>query len=174
MVIASRDSDAVLRMLAEVKDPELPTLDVVELGIVRNVEVDGDSVRVDITPTYSGCPAMQVIESDIETTLHAHGFRDVSVRTIYSPAWSSDWITEEAREKLRESGIAPPHLRGPGSEVQDSIQELVSLTRAPILIECPFCASSNTVERSVFGSTACKAIYVCNNCKQPFDYFKQF
>ncbi len=173
-MIAPRDSDDVLRMLAEVKDPELPTLDVVELGIVRNVEVDGDSVRVDITPTYSGCPAMQTIESDIVSVLESHGFRDVTTRTVYSPAWSSDWITEAAREKLRESGIAPPHLRGPGSLEGQSLHELVSLTRAPIQIECPFCASSNTVERSVFGSTACKAIYVCNNCKQPFDYFKQF
>lgn len=172
MVIAARDSDAVLRMLSEVKDPELPTLDIVELGIVRGVAVDADSVRVDITPTYSGCPAMQVIESDIISTLNSHGFQSVEINTIYSPAWSSDWITEEAREKLRESGIAPPHLRGPSAA--DSIQELVSLTRAAVVIECPFCASSNTVERSVFGSTACKAIYVCNNCKQPFDYFKQF
>lgn len=172
MVIAARDSDAVLRILSEVKDPELPTLDIVELGIVRGVAVDADSVRVDITPTYSGCPAMQVIESDIISTLNSHGFQSVEINTIYSPAWSSDWITEEAREKLRESGIAPPHLRGPSAA--DSIQELVSLTRAAVVIECPFCASSNTVERSVFGSTACKAIYVCNNCKQPFDYFKQF
>ena len=172
MVIAARDPDAVLRLLAEVKDPELPTLDVVELGIVRAVEVDGDSVRVDITPTYSGCPAMQTIESDIMSTLREHGFQSVQINTIYSPAWSSDWITEEAREKLRQSGIAPPHLRGPAAG--DSVQELVNLTRAPVVIECPFCASTNTVERSVFGSTACKAIYVCNNCKQPFDYFKQF
>ena len=172
MVIASHDADAVLRMLAEVKDPELPTLDVVELGIVRNVQVDGESVHVDITPTYSGCPAMQVIESDIDRTLRENGFVTVEIRTIYSPAWSSDWITDGAREKLRESGIAPPHLRGPQSD--ESIQELVSLTRAPAVIECPFCASKNTVERSAFGSTACKAIYVCNSCKQPFDYFKQF
>lgn len=170
--MASRDADAVLRMLADVKDPELPTLDVVELGIVRNVEVDGDNVRIEITPTYSGCPAMQVIEADIVSALQSHGFESVEIRTVYSPAWSSDWITEEAREKLRESGIAPPHLGGP--QAPQSIQELVSLTRAPLEIECPFCASSNTVERSVFGSTACKAIYVCNNCKQPFDYFKQF
>lgn len=160
-------------MLAEVKDPELPTLDVVELGIVRRVEVDGNDVHVDITPTYSGCPAMQIIESDIVSALKSHGFQRVAVRTVYSPAWSSDWVTEEAREKLRISGIAPPHLRGPHSH-SESIQELVNLTRAPAIIECPFCASSNTVERSVFGSTACKAIYVCNACKQPFDYFKQF
>lgn len=173
MVIASRDADAVLRILSEVKDPELPALDVVELGIVRNVEVEGNTVTVDITPTYSGCPAMQVIESDIAAALERHGFEDVSIRTVYSPAWSSDWITEEAREKLRQSGIAPPHLRGPGSQ-SESIQELVSLTRAPAAVECPFCRSVNTVERSVFGSTACKAIYVCNSCKQPFDYFKQF
>ncbi len=172
MVVAARDAEAVLRMLADVKDPELPTLDIVELGIVRDVEVVGARVRVDITPTYSGCPAMQVIESDIASTLRARGFESIEIRTVYSPAWSSDWITDQAREKLRQSGIAPPHLRGP--HTGDSIHALVSLTRAPMVIECPFCASSNTVERSVFGSTACKAIYVCNNCKQPFDYFKQF
>ncbi len=174
MVIAARDAAAILRILAEVKDPELPALDVVELGIVRHIEVSGENVRVDVTPTYSGCPAMQVIEDDIRSALGAHGFASVEIRTIYAPAWSSDWITEEAREKLRESGIAPPHLRGPSAASHDSIQELVSLTRAPLEIECPFCASRNTVERSVFGSTACKAIYVCNSCKQPFDYFKQF
>lgn len=172
MVIALRDSEAVLRILAEVKDPELPALDVVELGIVRAVHVNGNSVRVDITPTYSGCPAMQVIESDIISTLNAQGFQSVEVNTIYSPAWSSDWITDEARQKLRESGIAPPHSRSHSSG--SSAPDLVSLTRAPITIECPFCASDNTVERSIFGSTACKAIYVCNSCKQPFDYFKQF
>lgn len=172
MVVAARNADAVLRMLAEVKDPELPTLDVVELGIVRAVHVENNAVRVDITPTYSGCPAMQVIESDIMSTLSAHGFQSVEINTIYSPAWSSDWITGDARAKLRESGIAPPHLRDPSSG--ESVKELVSLTRAAVVIECPFCASSNTVERSAFGSTACKAIYVCNNCKQPFDYFKQF
>jgi ring-1,2-phenylacetyl-CoA epoxidase subunit PaaD len=159
-------------MLADVKDPELPSVDVVELGIVRAVEVNGDSVRVDITPTYSGCPAMQVIEDDIVSTLRTRGFQQVEVRTIYSPAWSSDWITDEAREKLRQSGIAPPHFRGTTSG--ESIQDLVTLTRAPLAVECPFCGSNNTVERSVFGSTACKAIYVCNSCKQPFDYFKQF
>ena len=172
MVIALRDADAVLRMLAEVKDPELPAVDIVELGIVRKVEVDGDSVCVEITPTYSGCPAMEVIEADIASTLRARGFDTVEIRTVYSPAWSSDWISEEAREKLRQSGIAPPHLRGSSSG--ESVAELVTLTRAPAIIECPFCGSSNTVERSVFGSTACKAIYVCNSCKQPFDYFKQF
>jgi ring-1,2-phenylacetyl-CoA epoxidase subunit PaaD len=173
MVIAARGPELLLRLLSEVKDPELPAINVVELGIVRNVEVEGDRVTVEITPTYSGCPAMQVIESDIVSTLHNHGFPNVDVKTVYSPAWSSDWISEEAREKLRQSGIAPPHLRGPRSGTE-SIHELVSLTRAREQIECPFCRSSNTVERSVFGSTACKAIYVCNNCRQPFDYFKQF
>jgi ring-1,2-phenylacetyl-CoA epoxidase subunit PaaD len=174
VILASGQRDEAMRALRSVKDPELPAVDVVELGIVREVEVSGESVRVDITPTYSGCPAMQIIEADIVSALDAAGFRDVEVRTIYSPAWSSDWITEEAREKLRASGIAPPHLRGPSAVGRASLQELVTLTRAPAVIECPFCASDNTVERSQFGSTACKAIHFCNNCKQPFDYFKEF
>lgn len=169
-----RTSDSVLRILAEVKDPELPALDVVELGIVRGVEIDGDDVRVDVTPTYSGCPAMQIIAGDIVTALGASGFGKVTVKTVYAPAWTSDWITESGRRKLRESGIAPPHPAGPGGGTMRPGQELFTLTRAPSLIECPFCSSTNTTERSPFGSTACKAIHFCNSCNQPFDYFKEF
>jgi ring-1,2-phenylacetyl-CoA epoxidase subunit PaaD len=161
---------SVLDLLREVKDPEIPMIDVVELGIVRDVSVDGDSVRVDITPTYSGCPAMQVIEREVISVLNAHGYGDVRVNTIYSPAWTTDWLSEETRQKFRDYGIAPPT----GAHAVGGIAELVSLRRAKQTIECPFCRSSNTVERSEFGSTACKSIHFCNSCHQPFDHFKAF
>ena len=168
-VAATRES--ILEILAEVKDPELPMIDVVELGIVRDVTFGRGHLTIDITPTYSGCPAMQVIEKEIVATLAAHGFEDARIRTVYSPAWTTDWMTEGAREKLREHGIAPPHLvdlRGEG------IAELVSLRRAKPTTQCPFCGSANTVEKSEFGSTACKSIHFCNSCHQPFDHFKSF
>lgn len=164
------DTAEIRDVLREVKDPEIPMIDVVELGIVRDVSVDGDSVRVDVTPTYSGCPAMQVIEREIVSVLQSHGYSDVVVNTIYSPAWTTDWLSEETRQKFRDYGIAPPT----GGHAAGGIAELVSLRRAKQTIECPFCRSSNTVERSEFGSTACKSIYFCNSCHQPFDHFKAF
>lgn len=162
--------ETVLNFLREVKDPELPFMDVVELGIVREVVIDGGWVRVDITPTYSGCPAMQVIEREIGEALRAHGFEDVEVRTVFTPSWTTDWMSEETRRKFREHGIAPPGAV-PASV---GIQELVSIGRARKTIECPYCGSSNTTEKSEFGSTACKAIHFCKSCHQPFDYFKSF
>ena len=165
------DTAEIRDLLREVKDPEIPMIDVVELGIVRDVAVDGDSVRVDVTPTYSGCPAMQVIEREIIAVLQSHGFYDVRVNTIYSPAWTTDWLSEETRQKFRDYGIAPPTGHShPGG----GIAELVSLRRAKPTIECPFCGSANTTERSEFGSTACKSIHFCNSCHQPFDHFKTF
>jgi ring-1,2-phenylacetyl-CoA epoxidase subunit PaaD len=157
-------------LLRAVKDPEIPMIDVVELGIVRDVKVDGSSVSVDITPTYSGCPAMQVIEREIGETLRSHGFTQVKVRTVYSPAWTTDWMSEETKEKFREYGIAPPS----GSSPTGGIAELVSIRRAQPTTQCPFCGSSNTVRKSEFGSTACKSIHYCNSCHQPFDHFKDF
>ena len=145
-------------------------IDVVELGIVRDVAVDGDSVRVDITPTYSGCPAMQVIEREIGDALRARGYQTVDVNTVYSPAWTTDWMSESAKTKLREHGIAPPR----GADHSGGIAELVSIRKATKTIECPFCGSSNTVTKSDFGSTACKSIHFCNSCHQPFDHFKPF
>lgn len=164
------DTAEIRALLREVKDPEIPMIDVVELGIVRDVVVDGDSVRVDVTPTYSGCPAMQVIEREIIAVLQSHGFHDVCVNTIYSPAWTTDWLSEETRQKFRDYGIAPPT----GNHAVAGIAELVSLRRAKATIECPFCGSANTTERSEFGSTACKSIHFCNSCHQPFDHFKAF
>lgn len=157
-------TEFILDLLHEVKDPELPMLDVVELGIVRDVEAAKDSVRIDITPTYSGCPAIKAIENDIVEMLTAHGVPNVTVRTVYSPAWTTDWMGDEAKEKLRVAGIAPP------GRVKE--EPLVTLHRAPREVVCPYCGSSDSEERSEFGSTACKAIHYCNSCHQPFDRFK--
>lgn len=143
-------------ILETVMDPEVPALSVVDLGIVREVDVDEDgTVTVSITPTYSGCPAMHVIEDDIVTALHAGGWPQVRVRTVHSPAWTTDWIGPEARHKLEAYGIAAPTL--------------VPLQRR---VACPFCGSRETIMRSEFGPTACKSIMYCNACSQPFELFK--
>jgi len=158
--------DDVWRFLEEVKDPEVPVLSVVELGIVRDVRVTEEGVTVVITPTYSGCPAMQVIEDDIRAALERVGARTVVVNTVFQPAWSTDWISEDARERLRAYGIAPPS----GAAAADT--GLVLLHRRQETIACPRCNSRNTERRSEFGSTACKAIYFCASCAEPFEYFK--
>lgn len=156
--------DEVYGVLNTVMDPEVPVISVVELGIVRDVAIQNDAVTITITPTYSGCPAMREIEADIRTALIAHGVHDVSVKLVLSPAWTTDWIGPEAREKLRAYGIAPPGRAEP--------QGLITLTRARVAVQCPFCGSNDTRLQSEFGSTACKAIHVCNSCRQPFDEFK--
>ena len=156
--------DEVYGVLNSVMDPEVPVISVVELGIVRDVAIQQDAVTITITPTYSGCPAMREIEADIRTALIAHGVHDVSVKLVLSPAWTTDWIGPEAREKLRAYGIAPPGRAEP--------QGLITLTRARAAVPCPFCRSNDTRLQSEFGSTACKAIHVCNSCRQPFDEFK--
>jgi ring-1,2-phenylacetyl-CoA epoxidase subunit PaaD len=159
----------LLELLTAVKDPELPVIDIVELGIVRDVVVDGDAVSVDITPTYSGCPALQMIEQEIIEVLRARGFADVKVRNVFSPAWTTDWLSEETKQKLREYGIAPPTRAA-----TENATELVTIRRSRATVACPYCGSVNTEEKSEFGSTACKAIHFCNSCNQPFDYFKPF
>jgi ring-1,2-phenylacetyl-CoA epoxidase subunit PaaD len=152
--------------VSAVLDPEVPVLSVVDLGIVRDIREDGDAVIVDVTPTYSGCPAMQVIEDDIRAALERVGARTVVVNTVFQPAWSTDWISEDARERLRAYGIAPPS----GAAAADT--GLVLLHRRQETIACPRCNSRNTERRSEFGSTACKAIYFCASCAEPFEYFK--
>ena len=145
-------------------DPEVPVISVVELGIVRDVSVSDEGVVVDITPTYSGCPAMKMIEDDIVAALRAHGVAAVRVRTVHSPAWTTDWMSDAAKEKLRAYGIAPPSpTRG---------DELVPLRRRAERVRCPYCDSAHTEMRSEFGSTACKSIYYCTACLQPFELFK--
>jgi ring-1,2-phenylacetyl-CoA epoxidase subunit PaaD len=157
----------VVELLHEVKDPEVPVISIVELGIVRGAEVVGSRVVVDITPTYSGCPAMRVIEQEVHATLTGHGFTEVEVRTVLRPAWTTDWITEDGRRKLQQYGIAPP---GPAPDLE------VPLVLAPTVrvVACPYCGSDRTTLRSGFGSTACKALYYCDACHQPFEHFKAF
>lgn len=156
----------ILRVLGEVMDPEVPVLSVVELGIVRAVDVSAARVKITITPTYSGCPAMRTMEQDMRDALARHGIAPVEFETVYAPAWTTDWIPDEAKEKLRRFGIAPPGAAEPAG--------LVTLTRRSAPVPCPYCGSRDTVRKSEFGSTACKAIHVCNACRQPFDEFKPF
>ena len=157
----------VWNVLGAVPDPEIPILSVVDLGIVRHVRwvagSDGQStLHVGITPTYSGCPATEVIRHSIETALDQEGYRDAVVEEVLSPAWTSDWLSEQGRRKLESFGIAPP---------EKSVANVRHLFRAP-LVACPRCASRATERVSEFGSTPCKAHYRCTACLEPFDYFK--
>jgi len=149
--------------LEEVKDPEIPVLSVNELGIVRSVEADANGTLVTITPTYTGCPATHIIEKDIRSKLTEKGVEHFTIKTAISPAWTTDWISEEGRRKLKEYGIAPPESNTPDKSL---------LSNKPRIVHCPRCNSTNTEMKSFFGSTACKALYVCHDCKEPFDYFK--
>jgi ring-1,2-phenylacetyl-CoA epoxidase subunit PaaD len=152
--------------LGSVVDPEIPVLTVLDLGIVRDVGVRDDAVEVVITPTYSGCPAAHVIEQDIRRALANAGFGDARIRTSLSPAWTTDWISAAGKEKLRKFGIAPP-----GAAAASPAK--IALFRAePAGVDCPHCGSPDTERLAAFGSTACKALYRCRDCREPFDYFK--
>ncbi len=151
----------VRAIVARVLDPEVPVLTIDDLGILRDVTVDGDGhIEVTITPTYSGCPAMEAITADVTAALADHGLHDVSVRLVLAPAWTTDWMSDAGKAKLLEYGIAPPQPRS---------DTLVSVTLTP---RCPQCGSPDARELSRFGSTACKSLWVCNACKEPFDHFK--
>lgn len=152
----------IWNFLEEVFDPEVPVLTVVDLGIVQKVNVNGSKVDIVITPTYSGCPAMQRIEDDIIEKLKEKGDFQVTVDLVLSPAWTTDWISDNGKRKLKEYGIAPPE-----DEADKSV-----LFSDPTVVPCPKCDSKNTKMISQFGSTACKAHYQCNACLEPFDYFK--
>jgi ring-1,2-phenylacetyl-CoA epoxidase subunit PaaD len=153
------------KILEEVYDPEVPVLSVLDLGIVRKVEINSEgNPLVTITPTYSGCPAMDVISMNIRFKLLEHGYRNPEIKTILSPAWTTDWMTEKGKEKLKVYGIAPPNPK--------QLVCTTDLFQQEESIQCPHCNSYNTRMISQFGSTACKALYQCNNCKEPFDYFK--
>lgn len=150
-------------LMREVRDPEIPALNVVEMGIVREVVHDDSTWHIIITPTYSGCPAMKTIEDDIASVLSNNGIGDFRIFTVLSPAWTTDWMTDEAREKLRLEGIAPPQK---GSADKGLLMGRVRD------VKCPRCGSHSTVMISQFGSTACKSLYRCESCAEPFDYFK--
>ena len=146
---------------ASVVDPEIPVLTIADLGVLRDVVLDGDQVEVAITPTYSGCPAMNMIALEIEVALEREGIRNPKVRTVLSPAWTTDWMSDDGRRKLREYGIAPPQA-GSGRRALFGEQR----------VACPQCESVETEVLSEFGSTSCKALWRCRRCREPFDYFK--
>ena len=168
MISTSSISD-VFEGVRAVTDPELPVITIADLGILRDVEVDGAHVTVTITPTYSGCPAMAEIEADVRSALAAHGWHDVAVRTVLSPAWTTDWMTEDGRRKLREFGIAPPTPRVAGPVL---VQLGPRPRQAQPEVACPHCGSGQTEELTRFASTSCKALWRCRACREPFDYFK--
>ncbi|MHA4812138.1 1,2-phenylacetyl-CoA epoxidase subunit PaaD [Flavitalea flava] len=151
-------------LLAEVKDPEVPVLSITDLGIIRDIKVDQEQVEVFITPTYSGCPAMDVIRINIKMALLQHGFPKVKINTVLSPAWTTDWMSEKGKQQLKAYGIAPP------TPVQQVCH--TKLFHQEEAISCPRCNSYHTQRISEFGSTACKALYRCLDCREPFDYFK--
>ncbi len=151
----------VREVLAQVHDPEIPVLTIEDLGVLRDVEVDGSHVVVTVTPTYSGCPAMDEIRADILSALAAAGFADAEVRTVLGPAWTTDWMSEEGKRKLREFGIAPP------GELLLQIRPFT-----PQSVECPQCGSSDTEQMTRFASTSCKSMWRCRSCREPFDHFK--
>jgi ring-1,2-phenylacetyl-CoA epoxidase subunit PaaD len=151
-------------LLDEVNDPEVPVLSVVDLGIIREVRVEGEQVEIVVTPTYSGCPAMDVIRMNIRMKLLAGGYSGVKVSTVLSPAWTTEWMSEKGKEQLRRYGIAPP------LPLQQVCQP--AFFHREEAIACPQCHSYHTTLISEFGSTACKSLYRCEDCKEPFDYFK--
>lgn len=155
-------AEQVRAVLAQVHDPEIPVVTIEDLGILRDVEVDGDRVVVTITPTYSGCPAMDEIRADVETALRAAGVEQVEVRTVLAPAWTTDWMSDDGRRKLQEFGIAPP------TPVQAGPVPLQLRPR----ISCPQCGSGDTEEMARFASTSCKSLWRCRSCREPFDHFK--
>jgi ring-1,2-phenylacetyl-CoA epoxidase subunit PaaD len=156
--------NTIWELLKTIPDPEVPVLSVIDLGIVRDVLLHDDSVEVIITPTYSGCPAMDVISMNIRMVLIENGFKNVKITTVLSPAWTTDWMSEEGKQKLKDYGIAPPN---PKQQVCDN-----DLFAPHESVQCPHCNSYHTHRISEFGSTACKALYQCDDCKEPFDYFK--
>ena len=158
------ENAAIWQLLDSIPDPEVPAISIVELGVVREVKVHGSQVEVVMTPTYSGCPAMKMMEDAVKEKLSAEGY-EVGIRIIYKPAWTTEWLSEETREKLRAYGIAPPPKL-----TFAHLHPLAPVSDEPV--RCPFCNSTETSLTSRFGSTACKALYYCESCRQPFEQFK--
>jgi ring-1,2-phenylacetyl-CoA epoxidase subunit PaaD len=158
-----QSKESIFSLLSEIPDPEIPVISIVELGVIRDVIISGKDIEVIITPTYSGCPAMKQMEDDVRKKMQEQGFENIKISTVYNPAWTTDWLCEEAKLKLQKYGIAPP---------EESTTDKSFLTGKPKNVTCPRCKSKNTVMISQFGSTACKALYKCNECLEVFDYFK--
>jgi ring-1,2-phenylacetyl-CoA epoxidase subunit PaaD len=156
--------DEIRSILNEIPDPEVPAISIVELGVVRDIRITDDGVEIDITPTYSGCPALKTMEDDVRAKMQEHHI-PVKIKTIFKHAWTTEWMSEETKEKLRAYGIAPPQ------KISFANMHPFSKERTEPLA-CPFCSSTNTKLTSQFGSTACKALYFCDNCHQPFEHFK--
>lgn len=170
----SRDhTDDAYRVAANVCDPELPMLTLGDLGILREVRRERDTVVVVITPTYTGCPAMATIRSDLQLALQDAGYDSVDIRTSLSPAWSSDWVTDHGRQVLADHGIAPPNRRDSATSDQDGPGTALTLIMPDRLVSCPQCGSSDSHELSHFSSSACRALRVCRSCGEPFEQFKQ-
>ncbi len=161
MVIRAHTKEEIFGLLSVIPDPEIPVVSIEEMGMLRDVIITDKGYEVILTPTYTGCPAMGIIEQDIKMTLNANGVSPVTVKLVYDPAWTTDWMNDKAKEKLRVYGIAPPLH-------SSCIQDVFSHN----IIKCPRCGSSDTVMLSRFGATACKSLYKCNECKEPFEYFK--
>ena len=163
-------TEEVWRWLAEVPDPEIPVISLVDLGIIRDVAWDGDTLVVTVTPTYSGCPATTIINLDIETALRSRGIDRLRLERRLSPPWTTDWLTDAGRDKLRAYGIAPP-VDGTAADGR-VLARVGALTGTNLTVACPRCGSTDTERVSQFGSTPCKASWRCRACLEPFDYFK--
>lgn len=161
MVIHVHSKDDIFRMLSVIPDPEIPVVNIFEMGMLRDVVLDDSGYEVILTPTYTGCPAMGMIEADILATLAHNGVMGARVKMVMDPAWTTDWMSGVAKDKLRSYGIAPPLHSSCNHDVFGHN-----------IIKCPRCHSDDTVMLSRFGATACKALYQCNDCKEPFEYFK--
>lgn len=164
------DLAAVWRTLASIPDPEIPVISIVDLGIVRAVRREGDGVVVSLTPTYSGCPATELITTAVGDALAAIGVA-ARIEIVLAPAWTTDWMSAGAKRRLREFGIAPPGSAVPGTAPVD-VRGISPLRRTGVTVPCPRCGSARTRLTAQFGSTACKALYRCDACLEPFDYFK--
>jgi len=154
-------TSSIMEALDRIMDPEIPVVSIVEMGLIRAVAIDSGGITIKMTPTFSGCPALHVIKAEIVDRLRELSGERVLVETVLDPPWSSDWITDAAREKLKQFGLAPPHRHG--GQVAVTFFESV---------DCPYCGSDNTVMKNSFGPTLCRAIYYCNACQQPFEQFK--
>ncbi len=160
------NKDKIWDLLADVKDPEIPVLSIIDLGIAREVTIEEEKIIVRITPTYSGCPAMKAIEQEIEKTLKINGIQNFEINKDFSETWTTDWMSDDAKKRLKEYGIAPP------GKTEDDDDFLKNLKGSSRVIPCPYCDSTNTELQSEFGSTACKSQYYCHDCEEPFEHFK--